>query len=141
MAQRPALTIFTSSHRYITTPTSETSEVRRRLPIRSSEHPSSRIVSQRTTSPVTLPGLYLEDLPLCLSLAFDEGQAGSVTASQVAKCTLVQMSVTNPHAACAQASIQQNAEVTAPGRLPEGGFPPARREKLTKTVLISTSGS
>lgn len=116
-----------SSHRYITTPTQETSEVHR-----SSERPSSRIVSRHTTSPVTLPGLYLEDLPLCLSLAFDEGQAGSVTASQVAKCTLVQMSVTNPRATCAHASIQQNAEVTAPGRLPEGGFPPSTEGKADK---------
>lgn len=111
--------------------------------MQSSKCPSSRRAAQHAMSPSPLCVPEREYLSLCFPWVFDEGQADSATAPRAFKLMLNQMFVTNPHSTCADASIQQSAEVTAPGQHPEGGFllPPTQREKLETTVLISTSGS
>lgn len=111
--------------------------------MQSSKCASSRSAAQHAMSPSPLSVPECEYLSPCFSWVFDEGQADSLTAPRAFKHMLNQMSVTNPHSTCADASIQQSAEVTTPGQRPEGGFllPPTQREKLETTVLISTSGS
>lgn len=93
-----------------------------KLQLQSSKCPSSRAAAQSAMSPPPLSVPEHEYLSLCFPWAFQEGQADSVRAPRAFKHMLNQMSVTNPHSTCADASIQQSAEVTAPGQHPERGF-------------------